>query len=121
MLTDIIVVFSSSCHADAYPKLVTNLCMDAPIEIYGVCPANQKELVFRMRGLNAMTAYESIFTLPFSSAKPLDRELRTEWATHRLYEMIAVYTRTPNRRLRADMFKFASDYGIKLPFEKEMK
>ena len=121
VLTDVAVIFSSSSHADAYPKLVTNLCMDEPIEIYGVCPANQKELVFRMRGLNAVTAYESIFKLPFSSAKKLGGELRTEWTTRRLYEMIAVYTRTPNPRLLSDMRKFASDHGIKVPYEKEMK
>ena len=121
VLTDVAVIFSASSHADAYPKLVTNLCMDEPIEIYGVCPANQKELVFRMRGLNAVTAYESIFKLPFSSAKPLGSELRTEWATRRLYEMIAVYTRTPNPRLLADMHKFASDHGITVPYEKEIK
>jgi hypothetical protein len=59
--------------------------------------------------------------LPFSSAKALGRELRTEWATRRLYEMIAVYTRTPNPRLLADMHKFASDHGITVPYEKEMK
>ena len=121
VLTDVAVIFSSSSHADAYPKLVTNLCMDEPIDIYGVCPANQKELVFRMRGLNAVTPYESIFKLPFSSAKPLGGELRTEWATRRLYEMIAVYTRTPSPRLLAEMHKFASDHGIKVPYENEMK
>ncbi|MBR0505412.1 MAG: hypothetical protein IJJ84_08375, partial [Kiritimatiellae bacterium] len=121
VLADVAVIFTASSRAETYPKLAANLCADEPIEIYGVCPADQKELVFQMRGLNAMTAYESVFTLPFSSAKPLDRELRTEWATRRLYEMIDMYTRTPNQRLQSDMHKFASDYGIKIPFEKDMK
>ena len=121
VLTDVAVIFSASSRAETYPKLVTNLCEDEPIEIYGVCPADQKELVFQMRGLNAVTAFESMFTLSFASAKPLDAKLRVEWATRRLYEMIAEYTRKPDKTLLANIHSFAAAYGIQVPYEKEMK
>ena len=120
VLTDVAVIFSASSRAETYPKLVTNLCEDEPIEIYGVCPADQKELVFQMRGLNAVTAFESMFTLSFASAKPLDAKLRVEWATRRLYEMIAEYTRKPDKTLLANIHSFAAAYGIRVPYEKEM-
>ena len=74
-----------------------------------------------MRGLNAVTAFESMFTLPFASARPLDANLRTEWATRRLYEMIAEYTRKPDKTLLANIHSFAAAYGIQVPYEKEMK
>ena len=121
VLTDVAVIFTASSRAETYPKLVTNLCEGEPVEIYGVCPADQKELVFQMRGLNAVTAYASMFTLPFTAAQPLDKEVRTAWATRRLYEMIAEYTRKPNKKLFADMHTFARTYGISIPYEKEMK
>ena len=121
VLTDVAVIFSASSRAETYPRLVTNLCEDEPIEIYGVCPADQKELVFQMRGLNAVTAFESMFTLSFASAKPLDANLRVEWATRRLYEMIAEYTRKPDKNLLANIHSFAAAYGIRVPYEKEMK
>ena len=121
VLTDVAVIFSASSRAETYPKLVTNLCEDEPIEIYGVCPADQKELVFQMRGLNAVTSFESMFTLSFASAKPLDAKLRVEWATRRLYEMIAEYTRKPDKTLLANIHSFAAAYGIRVPYEKEMK
>ena len=121
VLTDVAVIFSASSRAETYPKLVSNLCEDEPIEIYGVCPADQKELVFQMRGLNAVTAFESMFTLPFASARPLDASLRTEWATRRLYELIAEYTRKPDKSLLANIHSFAAAYGIQVPYEKEMK
>ena len=72
-------------------------------------------------GLNAVTAFESMFTLSFASAKPLDAKLRAEWATRRLYEMIAEYTRKPDKNLLANIHSFASAYGIQVPYEKEMK
>ena len=121
VLADVAVIFTASSRAETYPKLVTNLCEDEPVEIYGVCPADQKELVFQMRGLNAVTAFESMFTLPFASARPLDANLRTEWATRRLYEMIAEYTRKPDKTLLANIHSFAAAYGIQVPYEKEMK
>ena len=76
VLTDVTMTFSASSRAETYPKLAANLCEDAPIEIYGVCPADQQELVFQMRGLNAETPFEGTFTLPFASAQPLDDEVR---------------------------------------------
>ena len=121
VLTDVAVIFSASSRAETYPKLVTNLCEDEPIEIYGVCPADQKELVFQMRGLNAVTAFENMFTLSFASAQPLDANLRVEWATRRLYELIAEYTRKPSKNLLENIHRFAAAYGIQVPYEKEMK
>ena len=121
VLSDVSVIFSSSSRSETYPKLVTNLCEDEPIEIYGFCPSDQKEIVFQMRGLNAVTACESMFTLPFASAKKLDASLRTEWATRRLYAMVAAYTNKPDKKLLADIKSFAAAYGVRVPYESEMK
>jgi hypothetical protein len=62
-----------------------------------------------------------MFTLSFASARPLDANLRTEWATRRLYELIAEYPRKPSKQLLADIHSFATAYGIQVPYEKEMK
>ena len=121
VLTDIDVIFSPSSRAETYPGLVPNLCEDESIEIYGVCPADQKELVFQMRGLNAVTACESTFSLPFSSAKPLDARLRVEWAMRRLYEMIAEYTRKSDKNLLTNIHSFAAAYGLQDPYKEGME
>ena len=121
VLTDVAVIFTASSRAETYPKLVTNLCEDEPVEIYGMCPADQEELVFQMRGLNFVTSFGSMFTLSFASAQPMDQDVRTEWATRRLYELIAEYTRKPSKKLMADIHAFAAAYGIAVPYEKEMK
>ncbi len=121
VLSDVSVIFAASSHADTYPKLVTNLCEDAPIEIYGVCPSEQKEIVFQMRGLNGSTVFESLFRVPFSSAEKLDENVRREWATRRIYELIAAYTAHPKEETLRDMRIFAKHYQIKIPYEKEIK
>ena len=115
------MIFASSSRAETYPKLVTNLCEDEPIEIYGVCPADQKELVFQMRGLNGSTVFENLFRIPFATAEKLDETVRREWATRRIYALIAAYTANPKEETLRDMRLFADHYKIQIPYEKEIK
>ena len=121
VLADVSVIFAASSRAETYPKLVTNLCEDEPIEIYGVCPAEQKELVFQMRGLNGSTVFENLFRIPFASAEKLDGSVRREWATRRIYALIADYTAHPKEETLRDMRAFANHYQIQIPYEKEIK
>ncbi|MBR1588861.1 MAG: VWA domain-containing protein [Kiritimatiellae bacterium] len=121
VLSDVSVIFAASSHAETYPKLVTNLCEDEPIDIYGVCPAEQKEIVFQMRGLNGSTVFENLFRIPFASAEKLDEDVRREWATRRIYALIAAYTAHPREDTLRDMRIFAEHYQIPIPYEKEIK
>lgn len=121
VLSDVSVLFAASSNAETYPRLVTNLCEDEPIDIYGVCPASQKDLVFSMRGLNGVNVFENVFSLSFDKALQAGDELKTEWAQRRLYEMIATYTMRPSKTLLNEMRVFASNYKIKIPYEKDIK
>lgn len=123
VLSDISVLFTTSSRAETYPRLVSNLCEDEPLVIYGRCPADQKNLVFKMRGLNATEVYESLFTLSFGNAKPLTAGVRTEWAQRRIYEMIASYTAKakPDLKLLQEIRAFAARYKIAIPYEKEIR
>ena len=121
VLSDVSVIFASSSRAETYPKLVNNLCEDAPIEIYGVCPADQKEVVFQMRGRNGSTVFEILFRIPFAAAEKLDESVCREWATRRIYALIAAYTAHPKEELLRDMRIFANHYHIQIPYEKEIK
>lgn len=121
VLSDVSVIFTASSRAETYPKLVTNLTEGEPIEIYGLCPSDQKEIVFSMRGLNGPTVYESMFRMSFRDAQPLDGKLRDDWAKRRLYALVADYTRKPNKNLLRDIHLFAERYHVEIPYEKEMK
>ena len=121
VLTDISVLFASSSRAETYPQLVSHLCADEPIEIYGKCPADQKELVFSMRGLNGLKVYENVFRLSFAEAKTLKATTRTEWAQRRMYALIAAYTQKPTPALKREIHTFANAYQIQIPYEKEIK
>ena len=121
VLTDISVLFSASSRAETYPRLVSNLCEDEPLEIYGRCPAGQEEVVFSMRGLNGADVYEGLFRLPFGTAEKLNEKVRTEWATRRLYALMAAYTAKPDNRLLRELRAFAARHRIAIPYESEIR
>ncbi len=121
VLTDVSALFTASSNAETCPKLVSNLCEDAPIDIYGKCPAAQNEVVFSLRGLNGAESYESMFRVSFAGAAQGDETIMKEWATRRLYEMVAEYVMRPNSALMSEMRKFASSYRIQIPYERELK
>lgn len=121
VLADISVLFSASSRAETYPQLVSNLCEDEPIEIYGSCPADQKDLVFSLRGLNGAMVFENMFRLPFAKAEKMGPEVKTAWAQRRLYALIAAYTARPDARLLKDLRAFADAYQIQIPYEREMR
>ena len=121
VLADISILFAATSNADAYPRLVTNLCIDEPVEIFGKCPASQKEIVFSMRGLNGADVYESLFKLSFDKAARLGPETRTAWAKRRMHALVGRHAVKPSAALMKEIRAFAAKYQVQIPYEKEMR
>ena len=47
--------------------------------------------------------------------------MRREWATRRIYALIADYTAHPKEDTLRDMRAFAEHFQIRIPYEKEIK
>ncbi|MGN0846610.1 MAG: VWA domain-containing protein [Kiritimatiellia bacterium] len=121
VLSDISVIFSASSRVESYPQLVPSLCEDEPIEIFGMCPADQKDIVFSLRGLNGAMVFENMFRLPFGKAGQLDASVKDAWAKQRLYALIAAYTTKADKNLLREIRAFAAEYNQPIPYEKEIK
>ena len=121
VLTDISVIFTSASRVEPYPRRVTNLYQAQPIEIWGLCPASQKEITFKMRGLNGAKVYENMFRLSFSPAATLGPEAKDEWARRRLYAQVEDYTINPTPQLMRDLKLFSEYYNVPIPYENEIK
>ena len=88
VLTDLRVMFASANGVEVHPKMVRNLYKGQPVEIWGSCPAEIKDLSFAVRGLNGADVFESVFRLPFApTARTLDLTAKTEWAKLKSYDL----------------------------------
>ena len=68
VLSDLRIVFSSGCPAEAYPRLLKNLYRGETVEIAGRVPEGVHEVACSLKGLNGRNAYESFFRLSLDSA-----------------------------------------------------
>ena len=64
VLSDLRVVFASTCPATAFPRLLKNLYRGETVEFVGRVPNGVNEIAFSLKGLNGKDAYESFFRLP---------------------------------------------------------
>ncbi|MBR1870458.1 MAG: VWA domain-containing protein [Kiritimatiellae bacterium] len=120
VLSDFTVIFNKAANAETYPRLVSNLYKGEDVEIYGKCPADRKELVFELRGLNGAQVYDSFFRKHFAAAQRGDPSLKREWAKRKLADMTLTYAANPSRELLAEMHALAEANNLEIPYEKEM-
>jgi hypothetical protein len=122
VMADVSVVFDSASKSEVYPKRTTNLYKDRPLELVGVCPDGTQELVFQLRGLAAEKGYDSIFRLSLTRhAKLGSAAIKTRWTQQKMFHLVGEYSRDPQQRTFAAMLKLNKAYGVKIPYEDELK
>jgi energy-coupling factor transporter ATP-binding protein EcfA2 len=122
VMADITVVFDSVSKSEVYPKSTTNLYKDRPLELAGVCPEGTGELVFQLRGLAADKGYDSIFRLSLTRHAKLGTPgIKALWAQQKMFHLVGAYSRDPQQQTFAEMLKVNKAYGVKIPYEDELK
>ena len=122
VMADITVVFDSASKSEVYPKSTANLYKDRPLELAGVCREGAEELVFQLRGLAADKGYDSIFRLSLTRhAKLGTPAIKARWAHQKMFHLVGAYSRDPQQQTFAEMLKVNKQYGVKIPYEKELK
>lgn len=82
VVTDLRVVFASSCRAEAYPTLLKNVYRGGEVAVVGRVKGSPKEVAFSLKGLAGADAYEAFFKLPVASAA-VDPALPAAWRQER--------------------------------------
>ena len=122
VMADITVVFDSASKSEVYPKCTANLYKDRPLELMGVSPVGTEELVFQLRGLAAGKGYDSIFRLSLTRHAKLGLPaLKTRWTQQKMFHLVGAYSRDPQQQIFAEMLKMHKLYGVKIPYEEELK
>jgi len=123
VMSDVSILFDSASKSEIYPRRTTNLYKDRPIEVYGVCPATETELVFQVRGLAFDKTYDSVFRLPLASAQAGRSDVKTRWAMQKMFMLASVFSRdaeTKDEMLRS-MRQLNQSHGIPLPYPTNLK
>ena len=82
IVTDLRVVFSSACDAEAYPSRLRNVYAGGKVELFGRVREGADAVAFSLRGLAGSVAYEGFFSFPVKDAAT-DAALPGEWRRER--------------------------------------
>ena len=82
LVTDLRVVFPSSCQAEAYPSLLRNVYRGNDVTFTGRVFGRPSDVAFSLKGLSGDTAYEGFFRLPLEADK-VDSSIPELWLQER--------------------------------------
>ncbi len=123
VLSDASIIFDATSNSEVYPRRTANLYKDHPMEVFGKCAATELEVIFQIRGLAGDKGYDSIFRLPLTAATPGTAELRTRWASQKMFMLASLYSRDAESRAQtlATMQQLSNNYNIQLLYPSDIK
>ena len=123
VLSDASIIFDATSNSEVYPRRTENLYKDHPIEVFGKCAANEKEVIFQIRGLAGDKGYDSIFRLPLTAATAGTAELKRRWASQKMFMLASMYSRDAAMRdqIISTMQQLSKNYDIQLLYTSDIK
>jgi hypothetical protein len=116
VLTAVGFRFAATSGCEVYPVQASNLYLDRPLVLYGRYPRNLERILFQAVGQAGDKACDMIFDLPLRGASAGDEELRTDWATQKIYYLIGRYARQPLASTMEDLDATAKSYRLRIPY-----
>jgi len=122
VLTDTEFHFTTDCQSEVYPVLASNLYLDRPLVLYGRYPKNIKNVAFQAIGKAGDVKCDMVFNLDLEkNVKKGDSMIREMWAKQKIYYLIGQNARKPDAATVNAIFNTAKDYGIKVPYKRQIK
>lgn len=104
---------------EIYPATLTHLYLDRPLRLYGRCTPDTREIMLQITGTARGKSYDMVFPLQWDSAAAGGPDIRSQWVWHRIYDLMGRYIRDKNPEVLADMQRWASQYGLMIPYSFE--
>ena len=122
VLSNVRFNFNVASRAEVYPTLTSNLYRGRPLRLYGRLPADEPSFAFRAHGDANGEKYDMLFDIDLRDASVAKAAptLPTEWATQRMYDLVAEYARREDPALLGEMVRLGTQFGIRVPHSKRL-
>jgi Mg-chelatase subunit ChlD len=108
--------FSNLDESEVFPKTLSNLYLNRPLVLYGKAPAGNPEVAFQIVGQSGVKPHDMVFSLDLRNASSGDSELRRQWAWHKVYNLISIYTSTRAPAALNAIIQMCDRYGLDVPY-----
>ena len=121
VLNDVKFRFAGQGECDVLPRLTPNLYMDKPLVLYARYPRDVHRLVFQATGQAGDIKCDMVFDLDLAKAVAGEKEIRTQWAWQKAYDLIGEHNRTHDSALVDEIRGIGRTYSIRIPYRSELK
>lgn len=116
ILSDLRYRFSGIPTEDIYPRALTPLFLDRALVLYGRIRAVDQPIAFQIAGASGENQKDMVFSIDLNKASVGGREIRTNWAWHRMFHLISEHTRTGSPELIEEIRLLAREHGLPVPY-----
>ena len=121
VLNDVRFRFAGQGECDVLPRLTPNLYMDKPLVLYARYPRDVQRLVFQATGQAGDIQCDMVFDLDLAKSLAGEKEIRTQWAWQKVYDLIGEHNRTHDPALVDVIRSLGKTYGIRIPYRAQLK
>lgn len=119
VLKDLSFTFDSTSGSQIHPNYLTNLYADKPINLYGRCPIDTRQVVCQIRGKAGANPYDAVFKFDLTTqVNPSRDNLRETWAERCMFDYLAEYARNPSPELLSRMDRVSAEFGVRNPYRR---
>lgn len=116
VLADLNYRLAGAGEAEAYPKTLTHLYADRPLELLLRIPRDQPAAAIRIEGRSAEGQADMVFALDWSSAASGGDAVRDDWLRHKLVEGVSRYLATGRQADLDAVHELAGRHGLPVPY-----
>jgi uncharacterized protein YegL len=116
VLSEMSYRFSNLEESEVFPKTLSNLYLNRPLILYGKAPIANPEVAFQIVGQSGVQPHDMVFSLDLRNASPGDSDLRTQWAWHKVYHLISIYSSTRAPAALNAIIRMCERYGLDVPY-----
>lgn len=120
VMIDLRYRFSGIEDSELYPRTLTHLYLDRPLELYGHFEGDMPRTAFQIVGVSADGKKDIVFDLDWSQAEPGSRDIRRRWAYHQVYDLIGRYVETGRDEVLDRAHAIADRFGLAVPYGRDV-
>lgn len=116
VLFDLRFRFSGVNDDDVFPKTLTHLYLDRPLQLFGRVNRDDPAAAFQIVGRSGETSHDMVFPLAWGDAQPTQEDLRQAWAWQKAYFLVGEHVRTRDPSLMNEIRLLEMQYGFLIPY-----
>jgi len=113
--------FTGDKNVEVYPRQLTNLYLDRPLQLYGRVPKGSEDVAVQIIGTSMGKKHDMVFPISFRDAIPATQDIRRAWAGQKMVHLVGDYIESRRPHILREMDGIGQRYRVPIPYMHSMR